>query len=185
MEWTLSKSQHTKLTLEKKILPPLLPGFKLQTFRSRVWCSYQLALCMLPIYTCCLHIPCPVAVYTPHLPILCPVYTPHLGISYPVSTPLHSTPSYPYLVYTSCLFPAMSTLSTYPLPCTYSQPTYPLPCLHSNLSPALSTLQSSTLSALPNHLTLAPSTFPTYPLPHLHSKPTYPLPCLHLSLIHI
>ena len=29
-------SQHTKLTLEKKILPPLLPGFELETFRSRV-----------------------------------------------------------------------------------------------------------------------------------------------------
>ena len=31
-----NKSQHTKLTLEKKILPPLLPGFELATFRSRV-----------------------------------------------------------------------------------------------------------------------------------------------------
>ena len=30
------KSQHTKLTLEKKILPPLLPGFELATFRSQV-----------------------------------------------------------------------------------------------------------------------------------------------------
>ena len=33
------KSQHTKLTLEKKILPPLLLGFELATFRSRVRCS--------------------------------------------------------------------------------------------------------------------------------------------------
>ena len=41
MERTLIKSQHTKLTLEKKILPPLLPGFELATFRSRVWCTYQ------------------------------------------------------------------------------------------------------------------------------------------------
>ena len=32
------KSQHTKWTLEKKVLPPLLSGFKLATFRSRVCC---------------------------------------------------------------------------------------------------------------------------------------------------
>ena len=32
MEQTPSKSQHTKLTLEKKILMPLLPGFELATF---------------------------------------------------------------------------------------------------------------------------------------------------------
>ena len=36
---TLKKSQHTKLTLEKKILPPLLPGFELAAFRSRVLVS--------------------------------------------------------------------------------------------------------------------------------------------------
>ena len=36
VERTPSKSQHTKLTLAKKILPPLLPGFELATFRSRV-----------------------------------------------------------------------------------------------------------------------------------------------------
>ena len=30
-------SQHTKSNLEKKILPPLLPGFELTTFQSRVW----------------------------------------------------------------------------------------------------------------------------------------------------
>ena len=34
VEWTLHKSQHTNLTLEKKILPSLLPGFKLVTFWS-------------------------------------------------------------------------------------------------------------------------------------------------------
>ena len=34
MERTSNKSQHTKLTLEKKVLPPLLPGFKLATFRT-------------------------------------------------------------------------------------------------------------------------------------------------------
>ena len=38
------KSQHTKLTLQKKILPPLLPGFELATFRSRVRRSYQQAI---------------------------------------------------------------------------------------------------------------------------------------------
>ena len=32
-----NKSQHTKLTLEKSILPPLLPGLELAIFRSRVW----------------------------------------------------------------------------------------------------------------------------------------------------
>ena len=36
VEWTLNKSQHTKLTLVKKILPLLLPGFKVATFWSRV-----------------------------------------------------------------------------------------------------------------------------------------------------
>ena len=35
VERTPNKSQHTKFTLEKKILPPLLPGFELVTFRSR------------------------------------------------------------------------------------------------------------------------------------------------------
>ena len=33
---TQNKSQHSKLTPEKKILPPLLPGFELATFQSRV-----------------------------------------------------------------------------------------------------------------------------------------------------
>ena len=33
VEWKPNKSQHTKLTLEKKILPPLLPGFELAIFR--------------------------------------------------------------------------------------------------------------------------------------------------------
>ena len=28
----MNKSQHTKLTLEKEILPPLLPGFELKPF---------------------------------------------------------------------------------------------------------------------------------------------------------
>ena len=35
VERTQNKSQHTKF-LEKKIIPPLLPGFELATFRSRV-----------------------------------------------------------------------------------------------------------------------------------------------------
>ena len=36
VEWTLNKSQHTKLTLEKKILLLLRPGFELATFQSQV-----------------------------------------------------------------------------------------------------------------------------------------------------
>ena len=44
MERTPNKSQHTKLILEKKILPPLLPGFELATFWSRVRCTYQQAI---------------------------------------------------------------------------------------------------------------------------------------------
>ena len=39
VERTPNKSQHTKLTLGKKIFPPLQPGFELATFRSRVWYS--------------------------------------------------------------------------------------------------------------------------------------------------
>ena len=37
MERTPNKSRLKKLTLEKKILPPLLPGIELATFRSRDW----------------------------------------------------------------------------------------------------------------------------------------------------
>ena len=44
LERTPSKSQHTKLTLGKKILPPLLPGSELATFRSRVRHSNQQAI---------------------------------------------------------------------------------------------------------------------------------------------
>ena len=44
MKLTSSKSQHKKLPLEKNILPPLLPGLELATFRSRVRCSYQQAI---------------------------------------------------------------------------------------------------------------------------------------------
>ena len=36
VERTPNESQHTKWTPEKKILPPLLPGFELATFRSGV-----------------------------------------------------------------------------------------------------------------------------------------------------
>ena len=36
MEQTPNKSQHINLTLEKKILQPLLPGFELPTLRSQV-----------------------------------------------------------------------------------------------------------------------------------------------------
>ena len=38
MEQILNKSQHRKLSLEKKILPLFLPGFELATFCSQVWC---------------------------------------------------------------------------------------------------------------------------------------------------
>ena len=41
VERTSNKSQYTNLTLEKKILPSLLPGFEFATFRSRVRRSYQ------------------------------------------------------------------------------------------------------------------------------------------------
>ena len=41
VERTPNKSQHTKLTLEEKIIPPLLPGFELATFRLWVRRSYQ------------------------------------------------------------------------------------------------------------------------------------------------
>ena len=42
-ERTPNKSQHIKLTLEKRILPPLLPGLELTIFRSWVRRSYQQA----------------------------------------------------------------------------------------------------------------------------------------------
>ena len=41
---TPNKSQHIKLILVKKILPPLLPGFELANFRSRVRRSYHQAI---------------------------------------------------------------------------------------------------------------------------------------------
>ena len=44
VERTPNKGQHTKLTLEKKIFPPPLPGFELATFRSRVRFSNQQAI---------------------------------------------------------------------------------------------------------------------------------------------
>ena len=39
MERKPNKSQHKKLTLEKKIYSPLLPRLELTTFRSRIWRS--------------------------------------------------------------------------------------------------------------------------------------------------
>ena len=44
MERIPNKNQHRKITLEKEILPPLLPGFELATFRSRVRRCYQHAI---------------------------------------------------------------------------------------------------------------------------------------------
>ena len=45
-EWNgyWNKSQHRKFTPEKKILLPLLQGFKPSTFRSWVWCSNHRAI---------------------------------------------------------------------------------------------------------------------------------------------
>ena len=54
MERTPNEIQHTKSTLEKKILPPLLPGFELATFRSRVLCSTN-KLSLSVVY-CCSHV---------------------------------------------------------------------------------------------------------------------------------
>ena len=51
VERTPDKSQHTRLTQEKKTLPLLLPGFELATFRSRVRRSYQQVI-PVPMYTC-------------------------------------------------------------------------------------------------------------------------------------
>ena len=44
VERTPNESQHAELILEKKILPPLLPGFEHATFRSRVRRSNQQAI---------------------------------------------------------------------------------------------------------------------------------------------
>ena len=44
VEQTPNRSQHTQLTLEKKILPPLLPRFELTSFRSPVPTLYQQAI---------------------------------------------------------------------------------------------------------------------------------------------
>ena len=49
---TPNKSQHTKLTLEKKILSPLLPGFELAAVWSRVWHSTN-KLSRLSCSMCC------------------------------------------------------------------------------------------------------------------------------------
>ena len=43
MERTPNKSQHTKLTLDKKFLLPLLPRFELATFLSRLPCTKTLS----------------------------------------------------------------------------------------------------------------------------------------------
>ena len=57
MEQTPNKSQHTKLILEKKLLLPLLLGFKLTTFcRSQVQRSYQQVIPAPPVYCRSLHL---------------------------------------------------------------------------------------------------------------------------------
>ena len=50
-----NKSQHRKLTLEKKILPPLQQGFEPATFRSRVRCSNHWAIPAPNIHRILLH----------------------------------------------------------------------------------------------------------------------------------
>ena len=52
VERTPNMSQRTKLTLEKKIQPLLLPGFKLATFWSQVWRSNQQAI-LAPLLVSC------------------------------------------------------------------------------------------------------------------------------------
>ena len=52
VERTPNKSQHTKLTLEKKILSPLLSGFELATFQSRVRRSNTLSRLILTRKDC-------------------------------------------------------------------------------------------------------------------------------------
>ena len=49
VERTPNKSQHTELTLEKKILPPFLPGFEHAAFWSRVQRFYQEAIAIIII----------------------------------------------------------------------------------------------------------------------------------------
>ena len=56
VERTPNKSQHTKLTPEKKILPRLLPKFELATFRSRVRRFDQQAVPALPVPTLLMHV---------------------------------------------------------------------------------------------------------------------------------
>ena len=51
MERTPNMSKHTKLILEKKILPPLLPGFELAAFRSRVNCKLSRLLPLISFQT--------------------------------------------------------------------------------------------------------------------------------------
>ena len=51
VEQTPNKSQHTKLTLKKKILLPLLPGFELATFQSQVWRSTNMLSWLLKLMT--------------------------------------------------------------------------------------------------------------------------------------
>ena len=61
-----NKSQHRKLTMEKKILPPLLQGFEPATFWSWVRCSNHWAIPP-PLYTS------PIVSQSCHVPVpLCP-----------------------------------------------------------------------------------------------------------------
>ena len=68
VEWIPNKSQHRKLTLEKKVLLPLFMGLEPTTFRSWMWCSAS-------------HWTVP----TPHPPILLPSQHPLLHGMHAVS----------------------------------------------------------------------------------------------------
>ena len=59
-----NKSQHTKLTLENKVLQPLLPRYELATFQSPIQCSNQQAIpaptCEIACINTCAHVKDPV-----------------------------------------------------------------------------------------------------------------------------
>ena len=54
---TENKSQHRKLTLEKKNLSPLLQGFEPATFQSRVWHSNHWAIPLPKVLRGCFYVP--------------------------------------------------------------------------------------------------------------------------------
>ena len=75
VEQTPNKSQHTKLTLEKKILPLLLLGFKLATLWSWIQRSYQQAI-QAP------NRGITVPLYSTHRQQVCEVTVPHMSAAF-------------------------------------------------------------------------------------------------------